>query len=91
LADGEALLRRCFAAVFPDLPDGEIEQASVDTVAEWDSLASVTLLALLEEEFGIQVSELDLPDLRSFTAVRDYLRCVHALAGDESTATAGEG
>src|SRR5262249_20316460 len=90
LADGEAVLRRCFAAVFPELPRDEIEQASIDTVAEWDSLASVTLLALLEEAFGIQISDLDLPDLRSFSSVRDYLRREQVLQGDESTAALGE-
>ena len=92
MPDGESTLRRCFAAVFPGLPDDQIEDASVETVAEWDSLAAVTLLALLEEEFGIQISELDLPDLRSYGAVRDYLRREQALLfSDESTAALGEG
>ena len=72
--EGSVALRRCFAAVFPELPDDEIPGASVDSVPEWDSLASLTLIALLEEEFRVQISELDLPELRSYADVRDYLR-----------------
>jgi hypothetical protein len=43
-------LVRCFAAVFEGMPRSEIVAASVDSVEEWDSVASVTLLAVLEEE-----------------------------------------
>jgi acyl carrier protein len=74
VADGIAALHRCFAAAFPELADDEIPEANVDNVAEWDSLASLTLIALLEEEFGIEISELDLPALSSYADVRDYLR-----------------
>jgi len=66
-------LVRCFAAVFPDLPPEEIPAASVDTVEEWDSLASVTLLAVLDEELGVEIDLADLPHLRSFQAVHDYV------------------
>ena len=38
-------LVRCFAAVFPNVPAELIPLASVDNVPEWDSLASVTLVA----------------------------------------------
>jgi acyl carrier protein len=78
--EGSAALHRCFAAVFPELADDEIPAASVDSVSEWDSLASLTLIALLEEEFGVQISELDLPELRSYADVRDYLRRENRLA-----------
>jgi acyl carrier protein len=72
--DGLAALQRCFSAAFPDLAEDEIPGASVDSVSEWDSLASLTLIALLEEEFGVEISELDLPELTSYADVRDYLR-----------------
>jgi acyl carrier protein len=72
--EGSAALHRCFAAVFPELAEDEIPNASVDSVQEWDSLTSLTLIALLEEEFGVQISEISLPELRSYADVRDYLR-----------------
>jgi acyl carrier protein len=74
VSDVDVRLRRCFAAAFPELPESEVDNASTDTVAEWDSLASVTLVALVEEEFGVEIADLDLPDLRSYGAIRDYLR-----------------
>ena len=43
---------RCFANVFPNLPPNEIARASTTSLAAWDSLAHVTLLSALAEEFG---------------------------------------
>jgi len=48
----------CFASVFEDLTTEQIAQASVTT--EWDSLAAVTLLAVVEQEFGVEMNPLDL-------------------------------
>ena len=70
LTDG---LVECFAAVFPDVPRGALPDATVENTEEWDSIASVTLLAVLEEEFGVQIDDLDLPELTSFDKVHDYL------------------
>ncbi len=66
-------LVECFAAVFGELPREELETASVETTEEWDSIASVTLLAVLEEEFDVQIDDLDLPELTSFDKVRSYM------------------
>ncbi len=66
-------LVRCFAAVFPNVPAERIPVASVDNVPDWDSLASVILAAVLEQEFGVQIDLLDLPELTSFNAVQKYL------------------
>jgi acyl carrier protein len=73
MAEQTVLLIRCFAAVFPNVPAERIPEASVDNVPEWDSLASVTLVALLEQEFGVQINLLDLPELTSFSAIQNYL------------------
>jgi len=67
---------RCFAAVFPALTPGEIRTASADSVAAWDSLATVTLVAVIQQEFGVEIDMLDLPELTSFEALRIHLsRC----------------
>jgi len=44
------------------------------SVGGWDSLASVTLLAVLEEEFQIQIDPEDLEHLVSFELILDYLQ-----------------
>lgn len=48
-------LIKCFSAVFPELSLAEIESASVENTSGWDSIAQVTLLTLISEEFGIDV------------------------------------
>ena len=47
----ESRLARCFLAVFPDLNPEHVRTASVDTVGSWDSVATVTLLDVVEGEF----------------------------------------
>ena len=66
-------LAGCFANAFPELASGEMSSAAVDTVAEWDSLRAVVLVALLEETFDVRIPARDYPKLRSYAAVRAYL------------------
>ena len=71
--DTRARLVKCFAAIFPDLSEGQIESASSTNMDEWDSVATVTLITLIEEEFGIEVEADDLERLVSFQSVLAYL------------------
>jgi acyl carrier protein len=71
--DTRARLVKCFAAIFPDLSEGQIDSASSTNMNEWDSVATVTLITLIEEEFGIEVEADDLERLVSFDSVLDYL------------------
>jgi acyl carrier protein len=73
LSKREDRLVRCFASVFAVLSPDQIRTATVDTIPEWDSLASVTLVAVLEQEFGIQIDISDLPQLSSFGSIQKYL------------------
>jgi acyl carrier protein len=67
-------LAACFATVFPDLAPEEIPQAAMASVGAWDSLATVTLLTLIEEEFALQVPPGELAELTSFELILDYLQ-----------------
>lgn len=66
-------LKRCFSAVFPRLSDREIVSASPDTVDGWDSLATTTLVTVIEEEFRILVEPDALDRLVSFGSILSYL------------------
>jgi acyl carrier protein len=66
-------LTKCFRAVFPGLPEAEISKARVDTVASWDSVAGITLLNLVAEEFQREVDFEELAELDSFEALVKYL------------------
>lgn len=67
-------LANCFSIVFPELSPDEIMQASSSTVHGWDSVAIVTLLAVIEEEFGISVEEDDPAKFDSFQRILTYLQ-----------------
>jgi acyl carrier protein len=73
MPDVDDRLTRCFASVFPGLSPEEIRAASIESVPTWDSLAAVTLVAVLEQEFDTQIDIMELPELTSYDAVRGYL------------------
>jgi len=66
-------LIECFRDVFPQIPGDAIPHASVETLPAWDSLATVTVLALIEEEFGVRVEPESIEGLTSFDRVLAYL------------------
>jgi acyl carrier protein len=70
----EDRLASCFAVVFPDLSAAEIRRASNTSVATWDSLATVTLISLIEEEFTISLPPDDFEYLVSFDLTADCLK-----------------
>ena len=71
--DVKAKLVECFQIVFPDLKEKDIPAASQDTVADWDSVAAITLVNVIEEQFGIEMDLDQIADLDSFEKVRAYL------------------
>jgi acyl carrier protein len=73
MSDTRTRLLKCFSAVFSDLPETDIPRASATTVAGWDSLASITLLSVLEEEFALQINPEELEHLQSFQSVLDFV------------------
>jgi acyl carrier protein len=82
MSERETQLVRCFSSVFPDLPPERIRDASAESLAAWDSLASVTLAAVVQQVFGVQIDLLDLPELDSFDAFRTYLDRRSAMEGN---------
>lgn len=63
----------CFAIVFPDVAPDEIPGASTASLAVWDSVAHITLLASISEEFGVEFSPQDYEELTSFSLIAGYL------------------
>jgi acyl carrier protein len=66
-------LVRCFETVFPDLAAIDIPGCSQMTVSAWDSVASITLVNVIEDEFGFQMDFELLPELDSFDRILAYL------------------
>jgi acyl carrier protein len=75
-------LLTCFSAVFPNRSRQELTSASRDSIEEWDSLASVTLLSLINEAFDTEIDLFDLQDLGSFDSLLAYLQDAAGVAGE---------
>lgn len=73
MADVRTRLDACFASVFPDVPPAGLRDASPQTVEAWDSLANATLIAVVEEEFDLDIPPDDLESLDSYAALAGYL------------------
>jgi acyl carrier protein len=83
MTDVQTRLAKCFTAVFPNLMPSEIPAATSTTVEGWDSLATVTLMTVVEEEFGTTIEPEELEHLQSFEAYVRHLR------GNSATLSAG--
>jgi acyl carrier protein len=66
-------LVRCFSSVFPELTEEQILAADVELLSSVDSLAGVTLVALIDEEFGFDLDFEDLLRLGTFEAIQQYV------------------
>jgi acyl carrier protein len=67
-------LTSCFQTVFPGMTEQEVRSANHASVAAWDSVAAITLLNVIEEEFGIQMDFEQLPELDSFEKILGYVK-----------------
>ncbi|HZU24211.1 MAG TPA: acyl carrier protein [Bryobacteraceae bacterium] len=65
--------------MFPDLSRDQIRDASAASVGAWDSIASVTLLMLVQEEFGVVA---DMERFEEFTSYRGLLEYVREACPD---------
>lgn len=70
----EKRLASCFLTVFPELSWDDVTHATSSTVQGWDSVAVVTLLAVVEEEFGISIEVEDPAQFDSFQRFLTYMR-----------------
>lgn len=69
----EDQLVRCFSSVFPAASRDEIITRPFDAMPGWDSLRGVTLLAVLDEQFGVQMDLSELLELGTFDALEKLL------------------
>lgn len=70
----EKRLAVCFSSVLPDLGPEAIKNASTTSVDGWDSVTTVTLLAVIEEEFGISIEDVDPAQFDSFQNILMFLQ-----------------
>jgi len=70
----EERLAKCFSLALPSLDEQAIRRASTSGVAAWDSLTTVNLVSLVEEEFGLAVAAEDVAVFVSFERELELVR-----------------
>lgn len=69
----ERRLIGCFQTVFPDLKEADIVSATQATVPAWDSIAAITLVNVIEEEFHVSIDFDLLGELDSFQRILKHI------------------
>ena len=69
----EQQLVECFRIVFPGLGSADVPTASMETLIEWDSLKTLTLMMVIEEEMGLNIPVEEFENLTSFQSLSSYL------------------
>jgi acyl carrier protein len=70
----ESRLAQCFGIIFPELNEKQIRAARKTSVQAWDSVAMVTLINVVEEEFRTQIDLEDVEHLGSFQEILTYIQ-----------------
>lgn len=73
MSDIPARTAACFLSVFPDLAEADVTRASQASLAEWDSVAHVTLLSAIAEEFQIELDDESFESLSSYLLIVDFV------------------
>lgn len=63
---GKDRLVRCFSAVFDQVEPDAIPSLRSEACEAWDSLASIMLAGVVQQEFGIEISPDEVKGLDSF-------------------------
>ena len=66
-------LDKCFASVFPNLSPDELRSLSPRTNNVWDSMATVSLIGRIEEDFNIEIPPEKVPNLLSYSEIAGFL------------------
>jgi acyl carrier protein len=64
---------QCFQNVFPDIAADDLPSASQAALPQWDSVAHVTLLSAICEEFQIELDDDSFESLTSYVLVVDFV------------------
>lgn len=57
-----------------EIPVEEVENATMDSVEKWDSIGQMSLIAIIEDEFGIELEQEEVMQFTSFAAGVNILK-----------------
>ena len=73
----EDRIKNVLSVVF-EIPIQEInDKSSSDTITSWDSLKHMNLVIALEEEFEMEFSESEIPEITNYRAIKEVILSYH--------------
>ena len=57
-----------------EIPVEEVENATMESVDKWDSIGQMSLVAMIEDEFGIELEPDEVMQFTSFEASKNILK-----------------
>lgn len=63
-------LARLFVELFPDAQGRDLETLTRDDLAGWDSIATLTVFALAERDFGVKIGLDRVASVHSYSELR---------------------
>ena len=76
MTDIQARVSNCFSLVFPELAPADIPRASQESLAQWNSVAHITLLSALAEEFDCEMDDEFLETLTSYERIVAHIEAL---------------
>jgi acyl carrier protein len=71
-------LAHCFSLAFPKTDPSQYASANTENTSAWDSVAQVTLLTLIGEEFGMDIDFLEFEGATSFESLANKINEISA-------------
>lgn len=57
-----------------EIPMGEVENANMESIDKWDSIGQMSLIAIIEDAFGIELEPEEIMQFTSFASGVDILK-----------------
>lgn len=73
MSDIPSRVSQCFISVFPELTEADLPRASQKSLPQWDSVAHVTLLSAIAEEFQFELDDESFESLTSYPRVLEFV------------------
>lgn len=70
----EQKLKKVLSRMFNVSPDMITDDASPDTIENWDSLRHMNLVLALEEEFGVELTDDQVVEILSYKLIKIVLK-----------------
>ncbi len=73
VADSRVVVLDCVRTIFPFLPEDQVAVATKESLAEWDSLATLSLITMIEETLDLMLTDDEVQEFHSVEGIQAVL------------------